>query len=73
MKEPPVISISIDNKEIEYISEKNKWDGSVYDREDTFVTLLKEQSDIPIFKICKGNCSFETLKRNGTERDNDVR
>ena len=48
--EPPDILISIDNKEIEYVSAKNKWDGSVYDREDTFVTIFKEQRDIPIFE-----------------------
>ena len=48
-KEPPDISIFIDNKEIEYVCAKNKWDGSVFDREDTFVTIFKEQKDIPIF------------------------
>ena len=50
MQEPPEISIHIGDKEIEYISAKNKWDGSVYDREDTFVTILKEQKEIPVFE-----------------------
>ena len=50
VKEPPDISISIDNKEIDYVSAKNKWDGTAYDREDTFVTIFKEQRDIPIFE-----------------------
>ncbi len=50
MKEPPEISINIGDKEIEYVSAKNKWDGSVYDREDTFITILKDQKDIPVFK-----------------------
>lgn len=50
MQEPPEISITIGDKEIEYISAKNKWDGSIYDREDTFVTILKNQKDIPIIE-----------------------
>lgn len=50
MKEPPAISVSVDSKNIEYVSAKNKWNGSVYDREDTFLTILKEQKDIPIFE-----------------------
>jgi len=50
MKEPPELVIKIGDKEIEYISAKNKWNGSIYDREDTFVTILKEQEDIPFFE-----------------------
>ena len=50
MQEPPEISIHIGDKEIEYVSAKNKWNGSVYDREDTFVTILKEQNEIPVFE-----------------------
>ena len=62
MKEPPDISITIDNKEIDYVSAKNKWDGSVYDREDTFVTILNEEKDIPVFK--NGSISKITFKTN---------
>lgn len=40
MKEPPDITITIDNKEIEYVSGKNKWNGSLYDREDTYMPLV---------------------------------
>ena len=50
MQEPPEISIHIGDKEIEYVSAKNKWNGSVYDREDTFITILKEQNEIPVFE-----------------------
>ncbi len=50
MKEPPKLLITIENKEIEYISAKNKWNGNIYDREDTFVTILKEQNDLPVFE-----------------------
>lgn len=62
LKEPPAISVSVDNKEIEYVSAKNKWNGSVYDREDTFVTILKEQKDIPIFE--NGSIAEITFKSN---------
>lgn len=48
MEDPPKISIFIDDKEIEYITAKNKWNGYYYDREDTFVTILKEQKDISV-------------------------
>ena len=50
MQEPPEISIHIGDKEIEYVSAKNKWNGSIYDREDTFITILKEQNEIPVFE-----------------------
>lgn len=50
MKEPPELVINIGDKVIEYISAKNKWNGSIYDREDTFVAILKEQKDIPVFE-----------------------
>ncbi len=46
----PVLSINIGDKEIEYVSAKNKWNVSVYDREDTFVTILSKQKEIPIFE-----------------------
>ena len=62
VEEPPAISVSIDNKEIEYVSAKNKWNGSVYDREDTFVTILKEEKDIPIF--INGSIAEITFKSN---------
>lgn len=48
IKDPPKISIFIDDKEIEYITAKNKWNGYYYDREDSLVTILKEQKDIPV-------------------------
>lgn len=50
MKEPPELSVTIEGNEIKYISAKNKWNGSIYDREDTFVSILENQKDIPIFE-----------------------
>lgn len=50
MQEPPEMSIIIGDKEIEYLSAKNKWNGNIYDRESTFVSILKEQKDIPAFE-----------------------
>lgn len=50
VQEPPEISINIGDKQIEYVSAKNKWNGSIFDREDTFITILKNQKDIPVFE-----------------------
>lgn len=66
IQEPPDLSIIIGDKEIEYISAKNKWNGNIYDREDTFVTILKEQSDIPVFK----NGSIVEISFKGNPPDN---
>lgn len=62
MQEPPEISVTIGGKEIEYVSAKNKWNGSVYDREDTFVTILKDQKEIPDIEI--GNVAEIIFKSN---------
>lgn len=51
MKEPPEMSIHIGDRIIEYVAAKNKWNGNSYDREDTFVTILKGQKDIPVIDI----------------------
>lgn len=50
-KEPPEVSISIGDKKIQYIMGKNKWDGSIYDREDTFQTIIREKLEIPFVEI----------------------
>ncbi|MEW6624730.1 MAG: hypothetical protein AB1420_16670 [Bacillota bacterium] len=47
-KEPPDINITIDNQGVDYVIGKNQWNGHVYDREDTFKTILKEGSNIVI-------------------------
>ena len=43
-KEPPEIEVTIGDKDIKYVIGKNKWDNAIYDREDTFKTLLNKQS-----------------------------
>jgi hypothetical protein len=63
--EPPDISVFINNREIKYVCAKNKWDGTAFDREDTFVTILKEQMDIPIF--VNGSIAEITFKDNPPE------
>lgn len=52
-KEPPELKITIGDKKINYVVAKNKWNGSMFDREDTFHTLMKENSvdDIPYIEI----------------------
>lgn len=53
--EPPELFITIGDKELEYVIGKNKWNGVVYDRQDTFKTILKEGSsnEIPYIEISK--------------------
>lgn len=54
-KEPPELVITIGDKEVEYVTSKNKWDGEIYDREDTFKSILKKGSgiEIPYIEIGK--------------------
>lgn len=54
-QEPPKITITIGNTEVDYVSLKNKWNGAIYDREDSFKTILKEGSgiEIPYIEIGK--------------------
>lgn len=66
MQEPPELTITVGDKEIEYISAKNKWNGNIYDREDTFVTILKEQKDIPIFE--NGSIVEIAFERNSPDK-----
>jgi len=53
MSEPPEIQVTSDGREISYVVGLNKWNGSVYDREDTFQTIMKEKADIPYIKLKK--------------------
>ncbi len=50
MQEPPELSISVGDKQLDYVAAKNKWNGSIYDREDTFISIVKEQNEIPVFE-----------------------
>ena len=52
---PNEISITIGDKELEYVIAKNKWNGAIYDREDTFKTIFKKGSvdEIPYINIGK--------------------
>lgn len=66
-QEPPEIIITIDNQTINYVVGKNKWNGAVYDREDTFKTILKGDSKmvVPYIKLGK-EFNFE-FKQNPPE------
>lgn len=63
-KEPPEITITIGEKQLDYIVAKNKWNGAVYDREDTFHTILKKgsESEIPYIEI--GNTATISFSSN---------
>lgn len=63
-KEPPGILITIGDKEIEYVIGKNKWDGAIFDREDTFQTILRKDSGIEIPFIEIGEIGTIDFKEN---------
>ena len=50
MQEPPELTISIGDKQLDYVVAKNKWDGNIFDREDIFISIIKNQNEIPIFE-----------------------
>ncbi len=68
--EPPNISITIDDQEVDYVIGKNIWNGAIYDRQDTFIVILEEGSNItpPYVELGKravidfGNYPPDTLK-----------
>ncbi|MBC8586876.1 hypothetical protein [Paratissierella segnis] len=64
--EPPEVSINIGGKQIQYAVEKNKWNGSVYDKEDIFKTILKKGIDIPSIEI--GETTEIEFKNNPPEQ-----
>ena len=45
---PPKIMVTVNGKVIDYVVGINKWDGAVYDRLDTFHTIMKVDSGIEI-------------------------
>ena len=47
-QEPPKLTITIGEKQLDYIVGKNIWNGSIYDREGTFQTILRKGSKIEI-------------------------
>jgi hypothetical protein len=66
-QEPPEIKITFDNQTINYVVGKNKWDGAVYDRENTFKTILKEDSKIVVPYIKLGKTLNIEFKQNPPE------
>lgn len=52
-QEPPKLTITIGDKKLDYVVEKNQWNGSTYDREGVFQTILKKgsKSEIPYIEI----------------------
>jgi hypothetical protein len=48
MTKPPGISIKAGDKEITYVIGLNQWDGTIYDREDTFHTIMKNDASVKV-------------------------
>ena len=66
IQEPPELTISVGDKQLDYVAAKNKWNGNIYDREDTFVSILKEQNEIPIFE--NGSIAEISFKSNPPDK-----
>lgn len=65
--EPPEITITIGDREIEYVAAKNEWDGAEYDREGTFKTIMAPDSDIEVPYIQIGETAEISFKNNPPE------
>ena len=63
-QEPPKVTITIGDKQIDYIVAKNKWNGAIHDREATFKSIMKKasKSEIPYIEI--GNTATITFINN---------
>ena len=64
LKDPPKLEITIGDKKIEYITSRNQWDGTAYDRLCAFKTIMKEgsNSEIPYIEI--GKTAMISFKNN---------
>lgn len=67
-QEPPELSINIGDKQVQYIVAKNHWNGSIYDREDTFKTIMKKESGIEVPSIEIGNNVEVSFKANPPDK-----
>ncbi|MCB2291349.1 hypothetical protein LGK97_16605 [Clostridium sp. CS001] len=67
-QQPPKLSITISEKQLEYVVGENKWNGSIYNREGTFQTILKKGSknEIPYIEI--GNTATISFTNNPPEK-----
>ena len=63
-QEPPKLTITIGEMQLDYIVAKNKWNGAIYDREGTFQTILKKGSKIEIPYIEIGNTATISFTNN---------
>jgi hypothetical protein len=62
------LEITIGEKQLDYIVAKNKWNGSMYDREDTFQSILKVGSGIEIPYIEFGKIGVINFKNNPPDK-----
>jgi hypothetical protein len=64
MQEPPKLTITIGDKQLDCIVGKNKWNGAIYNRVDTFKTIMEKdsKSEVPYIEI--GNTATITFSNN---------
>jgi hypothetical protein len=65
---PPEILITAGDKEIPYVAGLNQWNGAIYDREDTFQTILKKDSGIEVSYIQLGESIQIEFKGNPPDK-----
>jgi hypothetical protein len=51
MNKPPDITVTADGQDLNWIVAKNEWNGAMYDREDTFISLFKQYDAFVYFPI----------------------
>ena len=63
-QETPKLTITIGDKQLDYIVAKNQWNGAKYDREDTFKTIMEKGSEREIPYIEIGNTATISFANN---------
>lgn len=67
-QEPPKLTITIGDREIQYVTEKNKWDGELFDKQNNFKNILKEGSEIEPQYIVFGEIATINFKNNPPDK-----
>lgn len=67
-QEPPKLTITIRDKEIQYVTAKIKWDGELFDMQNTFENILKEGSEIEPQYIEFGELAVISFENNPPDK-----
>jgi len=67
-QEPPKLTITIGDNEIEYVTAKNKWNGELFDKQNNFRDILKESYGIEPQYIEFGKIAIINFENNPPEK-----